>query len=161
MQADSPIGQLAAAAGARISYTQQHEPPSLRGAVMYQAYLLLQPNTDFTLEAAQQKLLAKFPKLVPARAGEELTFTGADWEFYLRVNAGPDVLADSEKFAEEIAGDGGEEGRQIAAIDRRVEIGSDMADPEMDHFEDYLTLLDTLRSFRGIIAIDPSEPSLL
>jgi hypothetical protein len=128
---------------------------------MYQAYLLLQPSTDFTFEAAQQKLAAKFPKLVPARAGDELTFTGDDWDFYVRLNAGPEVLADSEKFAEQIAGDGVEEGKAMAAIDRRVEIGSDMPDPEMDHFEDYLTLLETLRSFRGIIAIDPSEPSLL
>jgi hypothetical protein len=128
---------------------------------MYQAYLLLQPSTDFTFEAAQKKLAAKFPKHVAARAGEELTFTGMDWDFYLRMNAGPEVLAESEKFAEQIAGDGVEEGRLIAAIDRRVEIGSDVPDPEMDHFEDYLTLLETLRCFRGIIMIDPSEPSLL
>jgi hypothetical protein len=76
------------------------------------------------------------------------------------MNAGPEVLEDSQRFAEVIAG-GEEEGKGIAAIDRRAEIGSDTPDPEMDHFEDYLTLLDAVRSFRGIIAIDPSEPSLL
>ncbi|HEX3314560.1 MAG TPA: hypothetical protein VHR72_06680 [Gemmataceae bacterium] len=128
---------------------------------MYQAYLLLQPSTDFTLEAAQTKLAAKFPKHIAARAGEEVTFSGDDWDFYVRLNAGPEVLADSESFAEQIAGDGVEEGKLIAAIDRRVEMGSDTPDPEMEHFEDYLTLLETLRTFRGIIAIDPSEPSLL
>ena len=127
---------------------------------MYQAYLLLQPDTDFTLEAAQAKLAEKFPKLVSARAGDEVNFTGDEWDFYVRMNQGPEVLAESEKFAETLAGDG-DEGRIIAAIDRRAEIGSDVPDREMDHFEDYLTLLDSLRSFKGVIPIDPSEPSLL
>ena len=70
---------------------------------MYQAYLL-QPSTDFTLEAAQKKLAAKFPKHIAARAGEEINFTGNDWDFYVRLNSGPDVLAESESFAEVIAG---------------------------------------------------------
>jgi hypothetical protein len=31
----------------------------------------------------------------------------------------------------------------------------------MDHFNDYLQVIEVLQSFQGVIAVDPSEPSLL
>jgi hypothetical protein len=34
-------------------------------------------------------------------------------------------------------------------------------DPELEHFNDYLLAVEVLQSFRGLIAVDPREPSLL
>lgn len=126
---------------------------------MYQAHLLLEPGTDFTFEEAQKRLAARFPGFTLQSGAGALVLAHGDWEIHLRFNSGPDVLADSQALAERISGQ--EDGRDIASIDRRVEIASDVPDPEMDHFNDYLTVLETLQTFRGVIAVDPREPSLL
>ena len=126
---------------------------------MYQAHLLLRPTTDFTLEAAGERLMKRLPGFTCERTESALSLFTSDWEIHLTMNAGPEVLTDSARVAEHVAGN--EEGLDIASIDRRVEIESEFPDPEMDHFGDYQTIIETLQSFEGVIAVDPTEPSLL
>ena len=126
---------------------------------MYQAHLLLRPATDFTLKDAAERLATKLPGFTFERTDSALSLFTSDWEIHLTMNSGPEVLADSARVAEHLAGE--EDGRDIASIDRRVEIESDFSDPEMDHFGDYQTIIETLQSFHGVIAVDPTEPSLL
>jgi hypothetical protein len=126
---------------------------------MYQAYLLLEPSTDFTFDAAANRLAQKFPSFEVTRANNGLILSSEDWEISLRMNSGPEVVEESHRIAEHISGQ--DDGRDIASIDRRVEIASDVPDPEMDHFNDYLMVIETLQTFRGVIAVDPTEPSLL
>ena len=71
----------------------------------------------------------------------------------------PQVLQESREIEEKIGGD--EDDLGIANCDRRVEVASDIPDPEMDHFNEYLLVIEVLQSFKGIIAVDPKEPSLL
>ena len=82
-----------------------------------------------------------------------------DWEIHLRLNESATVLDESREMAGHIGG--AEDAKDIAGCARRVELASDMADPEMDHFNDYLLALEVLQSFKGVIAVDPKEPSLL
>jgi hypothetical protein len=126
---------------------------------MYQAYLLLEPANDFSLAAAADRLAEKFPGFAVTRTNDGLVLSSEDWEIGLRMNSGPEVLEESQRIAEHVSGQ--DDGRDIASIDRRVEIASDVPDPEMDHFNDYLMVIETLQTFRGVIAVDPTEPSLL
>ncbi len=125
---------------------------------MYRAYGLLQAASDFTLDEAVNRLKTRFPGFSVTRNGSQVSVVKGDWEMFLVENADPAVLAESAEFAEKIAG---ADGSEIAACTRRVEVSSDVPDPFMEHFNDYLIVIEVLRSFGGVIAIDPKEPSLM
>ena len=55
---------------------------------MYTAYGLLTPATDFTLEAAGERLQKKFPAASVTLDNGVITIAGGDWDFQLQVNAG-------------------------------------------------------------------------
>lgn len=126
---------------------------------MYRAFGLLQKGNDFSLEAAAVKLAAKFPDFNILRDGNTLSVAKGDWEIHWTYNDRPEVLAESQLLAEELSGVG--DGGDIASCSQRVEISSDIPDPEMEHFNDYLGTVEVLMSFRGVLAVDPEEPSLL
>src|SRR5262245_22600963 len=126
---------------------------------MYHAQGLLLPTSDFTLDAAAKKLAGVFPKLKQELTGQRLSLSSDDWEIHLTLQVGPEVLQDSMRIADHIGGADEELG--IAKCGRRVDVATDYPDPEMDHFNDYLKVIEVLQSFQGVIAVDPSEPSLL
>ena len=126
---------------------------------MYHAFGLLLPSSDFTLAAAAQKLAARFPGFAVAQDGAQVKLARADWDMSLTLEDGPEVLEESIRMADHIGG--AEEELGIAKCNRRVNVATDVPDPEMDHFNDYLTVIEVLQSFKGVIAVDPSEPSLL
>jgi hypothetical protein len=126
---------------------------------MYEAYALLKPDSEFTLAAAANKLAAKFPNYLIAEGKDQLKVTATDWEIQLTLVAGPTVLDESRTMEEHIGGHQDDLG--MATCDRRVEVASDQPDPEMEHFADYLSVIEVLQSFKGVIAVDPQEPSLL
>jgi hypothetical protein len=45
--------------------------------------------------------------------------------------------------------------------DRRVEVWSDSVDPMMEHFNDFLLMVEVLKTFRGVVAVDPGGPGLM
>jgi hypothetical protein len=126
---------------------------------MYQAYGLLKPECDFTLAAAATKLAERFPAYSIAHDDKQLTMSSGDWEIRLALNQGQEVLQQSREIEEKIGGDKDDIG--IAECARRVEVNSDMPDPELEHFNDYQGVIEVLQSFRGLIAVDPQEPSVL
>ena len=126
---------------------------------MYHAYGLLLPSSDFTLAGAAQKLGARFPGFTIDTGDGQLRLARDDWEIHLKLEEGPEVLEDSVRIADHIGGADEELG--IAKCNRRVDLASDVADPEMDHFNDYLQVLEVLQTFKGVILVDPNEPSLL
>ena len=126
---------------------------------MYRAYGLLSPSSDFTLEEAQRRLIERFPQYRVTTNAGQITIASDDWEFELTVRDGPHVLTESQGIAERIGGE--EDGSDIATCSRRVEAWSETPDYEMAHFNDYLTVVEVLKSFPGLIAVDPHEPSLL
>ena len=126
---------------------------------MYRAFGLLKSDSDFTITEAARRLSARFPKYTVVPKGDTITVSSADWEVHLVLNESPEVLEESREIAAHIGGS--EDAQDIAACGRRVELSSDMPDPEMDHFNDYLLAIEALQSFQGLIAVDPREPSLL
>ena len=126
---------------------------------MYHAYGLLLPPSDFTLAAAAQKLASVFPGFELAQREVRLTLAKDDWEIHLTLEEGPEVLEESHRIAEHVGG--GEDELGIGTCNRRVDVASDVPDPEMDHFNDYLQVIEMLQTFKGVIPVDPHEPSLL
>ena len=126
---------------------------------MYRAYGLLQPGSTFTPDEAAARLRARLPDAAVTVAGDQVTAQKGDWEIELRVNADPAVLAESAALAERIAGL--DDGLGIARCDRRVDVWSDTADPFVEHLSDFHAVIEVLRTFPGVIPIDPSEPALM
>ena len=126
---------------------------------MYQAYGLIRPNSDFTFPVLLERLKVKLPHLNLQNEGDQIVLSSEDWEIHLSLNSDPSVLTESQEIAEKIAGI--EDGSDIASCNRRIEIASDSDDPVMGHFNDYLIVVEVVQSFRGVIGIEPSEPSLL
>lgn len=127
---------------------------------MYQAFGLLKPDSDFNLEAAAAKLAARLPNFKITRAGNGIVASTKDWEMHLGLNSEPSVAEESVELAPRIARSE-EEARDIASCNRRVEVSSDDPDPQMEHFNDYLIVVEVMQSFKGVISIDPEGPSLL
>lgn len=126
---------------------------------MYRTFGLLLPESDFTLDAAARKLQVKFPNFGVQQRGNSVLVARDDWEMELRLEEGPEVLEESLRIAEQISGAVDELG--ISRCARRVVSSSDTPDPMMEHFDDMTKVTEVLRTFKGVIAIDPQEPSLL
>lgn len=130
-----------------------------KGKPMYRTFALLLPESDFTLDKVAQKILTAFPGSQASRADQQIQVTTPDWEVHLTLEEGPEVLEETQRIAEHIGGNEDELGIRRCA--RRVVIASDVPDPMMEHFADYLKVIDVLRTFKGLILVDPQEPSLL
>ena len=126
---------------------------------MYRAFGLLQAASDLTLDEVAVRLRAKFPDYSVSLNAGQVTVAKGDWEIELRLNVEPIVLVESAELAEKIAGT--IDGTEIAACARRVEVWSDTPDPMMEHFNEFLFVVEVLQSFRGVIAVDPREPALM
>ncbi|MBX9680090.1 MAG: hypothetical protein K2X38_15110 [Gemmataceae bacterium] len=126
---------------------------------MYRAYGLLKPNTEFTLDAAAPKLAAALPHLTPNRQEGLLQFANDEWEIHLKMNASPDVLDESLVIAGQISGAEDEPGIRTCAA--RVEVSSAVIDEGMAYFGDFLKVIDVLKSFPGVIMVEPEGPSLM
>jgi hypothetical protein len=128
---------------------------------MYRAYGLLRSDTDFTLDAALTRLAAKFPGFTVARDGSRIVVSKADWWIAAALNSGEAIRLETEGLVGRLAGLEAAEAEALVASDRRVEVWTDVTDPFMEHFNDYLSVVEVLKSFGGVVAVDPKEPAVL
>jgi hypothetical protein len=128
---------------------------------MYRAFGLLRNDTDFTIPEAQARLTAKFPGFAVTRDGNQVVVSQGDWWIALALTSGPEIQMETEGFVSRLAGVEAEEAEALVASDRRVEVWTDVSDPFMEHFDDYLKVVEVLKSFTGLLAIDPKEPGIL
>jgi hypothetical protein len=126
---------------------------------MYSAYGLLTPATDFSLEAARERLQKKFPAASVTLANGVITLSGGDWDFQLYVNDKNEITAEHQDMAEKLGG--ADNNPEVSASRKRVEVWSNTNDPFLEHFNDYLQIIEVLQTFRGLIAIDPKEPAFM
>ena len=128
---------------------------------MYTAYGLLQPDTDFTLDEAERRLRARFPDFAVTRAGDQLSIVQGEWELKLRVNDDPQVATESVWLAGRIAGLAESEAGAVEECTRRVEVWSDTQDPFVEHLADFGAAVEVLKTFRGLVAVDPKDHALM
>jgi hypothetical protein len=128
---------------------------------MYRALGLLRSDTDFTLDAAQTRLSAKFPGFSVARDGNQIVVSKGDWWIAVALASGESVQLETERLVEHLAGVEPDEAGALAASDHRVELWTEVPDPFMEHFNDYLSVVEVLKSFNGLLVVDPKEPAVL
>ena len=128
---------------------------------MYRAFGLLRSDTDFSLDALQARLVAKFPGFTVARDGDRVVVSKGEWWIATALVAGEYVREETEGLVGHLAGIEPAEAEVLAASDRRIEVWTDVPDPFMEHFNDYLFVIEVLKSFNGLVAVDPNEPSVL
>ena len=128
---------------------------------MYRAYGLLPPASDYTTAEAVTRLRATFPAYTVAANGEQVTVSKGDWESELRLNADPSVRTEASALAEQVAGLEAADAATIEECNRRVDVWSDTPDPFLEHLADFHAVVGVLKTFRGLIAIDPHAPALM
>lgn len=128
---------------------------------MYRAYGLLLPNTDFNLDTAASRLVAKIAGSTSTRNGNIATVTKGNWSLNIADVTGDHIPNETVGITDHIAGFERDDAEQLAKSNRRVEVWTDDPDPFMEHFNDYLFAVEVLKSFAGVIAIDPNEPAML
>lgn len=128
---------------------------------MYRALGLLRPDTDFSLDEARARLAAQLPGFSVTREADRIVLARGEWWIAVALVTGPDVRDETEGLVGHLAGVESEEAEVLASSDRRVEVGTDVSDPFMEHFNDYLVVIEVLKSFNGLLAVDPNEPGLL
>jgi hypothetical protein len=128
---------------------------------MYRAFGLLRSDTNFTLDAALTRLRAKFPGFTVTRDGNQIVVSQGEWWIAVALVTGGHVRLETEGLVGRLAGLEPAEAEELVESDSRVEVWTDVSDPFMEHFDDYLSVVEVLKSFDGLQAVDPKEPSLL
>ena len=128
---------------------------------MYRAFGLLRPDSDFSIEQAQARLTAKFPGFAVTRDANQIVVTKGEWWIALALVSGPEIQMEIEGLVGHLAGVEPAEALVLAEADRRVEVWTDVPDPFMEHFDHYLFVVEVLKSFNGVLAVDPKEPGVL
>lgn len=128
---------------------------------MYRAIGLLQSESDFDLDAAGARLASRIPGSSAARSGELVVISKGNWSLNLTVAAGPEIRNEIEGLTSKLAGLEPAESERYVASGKWVEVWTDDPDPFMEHFNDYLSAVEVLKSFGGVLAIDPKEPGVL
>ncbi|MCI0702669.1 MAG: hypothetical protein L0241_16425 [Planctomycetia bacterium] len=128
---------------------------------MYRALGLLQPDTDFTIEEAVKRLSAKFPGFGVTREGDQIVVAKGDWWIAMALVSGEHIRNETEGLVGHLAGVEPAEAEALVASNRRVEVWTDVPDPFMEHFNDYISTIEVLKSFNGLLAVDPKEPGVL
>ncbi len=128
---------------------------------MYRAFGLLSPDTDFNLDESLARMTEKFPGFTVARDGDRINVSKGEWWISLAVVAGAHIQKETEGLIGHLAGVEPAEAEALVASDRRVEVWTDVPDPFMEHFNDYLFVVEVLKSFTGLLAVDPNEPGVL
>src|SRR5829696_2189137 len=121
---------------------------------MYRALGLLHPNADFTIDEAEKRLAAKFPGFGVARDGNQVVVSQGEWWIAMALVSGPEIQMETEGLVGRLAGVEPAEAEALIS-DRRVEVWTDVPDPFMEHFDDYLKVIEVLKTFKGLVAVDP------
>jgi hypothetical protein len=128
---------------------------------MYRALGLLHADSDFTVDEAQNRLAAKFPGFAIARDGNQVVVSQGEWWIAMALVSGPEIQMETEGLVGHLAGVEPSEAEALAATDRRVEVWTDVPDPFMEHFDHFQFIIEVLKSFNGLLAVDPNEPGVM
>lgn len=127
----------------------------------YRLMVLLSDETTLTVESLADRLKKRFAYdlnvtvVVEGEKADLLLVQWGDWSFHLGYESEPHVVIESEEIADHYAASHPEQ-KKIAACKRRLSMSGD-DDPNMDHFNDYLFVMEILESFPGVYLFDPQD----
>ncbi len=124
--------------------------------IYYEAFGLLEPDSNFSMDVAAGRLAAQFPGWALRYEGSNISLASGNWTIRLFLNSEASVIEESREIAQILPG----MAAAIARCNRRVEVSS-APDPNMDYFNDYVFVIHVLESFEGVITLDPREPCFI
>lgn len=117
----------------------------------YDALILLPADSDVSIEEVRQILENYYSDgetdITFDENENELTVTIDDWNCFISLESGPDVIEESRELAKMFAKDRPDRD-EIAASGIRLSISTD-DDEDMDYFNDFLEILQELGDLRG------------
>lgn len=125
----------------------------------YQAFAFLQDDSDFDIEVLRQRLVKRLSAMKVVHEGRNISLQVPEMVFRVHLADEPFVAQESLGISEHFALC--PLAAEIAECKRRVEICSTDPDPEMEYFNDYIILCETLEGFRGVILFDPTSGELI
>jgi len=128
---------------------------------MYNIYGFLYPNNNFDLDLAARRLNERIANSSVSRQENVVTISSGEWSIFIADVTGDHVSGETMGITDRIAGFEQADAFSLAANPRRIEIWTEDPDPMMEHFNDYLFAVEVLKSFEGVVVIDPNEPALL
>jgi hypothetical protein len=128
---------------------------------MYHVIGLLQATSDFSIAEAGARLRQSLPDHAVIAAGSRIRVERGEWWIAMELVAGPQLRGETEGLVGKLAGLEPAEAESFVASERRVEVWTDVPDPFMEHFNDYLSMVEVLKSFRSILVVDPKEPGVM
>jgi hypothetical protein len=128
---------------------------------MYHAIGLLQADNNFSITEAEARLKQALPEHTVIPNGSRIRVERGEWWIALELVAGSQLRDETEGLVSKLAGLEPAEADGYVRSNERVEVWTDIPDPFMEHFNDFLSIVEVLKSFRGLLAVDPKEPGVL
>jgi hypothetical protein len=125
----------------------------------YEAMAFLKDDSDFDIEVFKHHLIRCFPAMQIVQEGKTISLLLPEWEIHTHLADEPFVEIEALEMPEHCP----ECPRidEISKCKRRVEIWSRSPDPQMDYFNDYITLCNVVEMFQGVILFDPMSGNLM
>jgi hypothetical protein len=129
----------------------------------YVVFGLLAPESNFNLNTAFDRIRDVFTNLPdggfePQSSGaNDISIDPEHLGLFVVLVDDPKVINDSQQLAVQLGN--APEAAAVARCARRIEFGMQWGDPRGDVFPEFERLLGVLRSFRGVIFLDPSDPA--
>jgi hypothetical protein len=129
----------------------------------YVVFGLLEPKSNFNLNTAFDRIRDVFFNLPDggvepqSSGGNDISIDPENLGLFVVLVDDPKVIEDSRQLAALLGN--APEAAAVARCERRIEFGMQWGDPRGDIFPEFERLLGVLRSFRGVIFLDPRNPA--
>lgn len=129
------------------------------GYTYYRIALLIPSNHALSFEDLANALRTRFNKLRKPptinAAGNNIQIKYDDWSLRIYWEENLDVLAEAQEIADRFAVNRSDKA-VIASCNRRITTSGD-PDPNMDHFNDFVHVIEVLESIEDTYIFDPGE----
>jgi hypothetical protein len=128
---------------------------------MYHVVGLITPQSDFSLPELTRRLQSRLPDHEIRLEQSRIIVKHNDWSIHLQLESGSDLQDEIEGLVDRLAGIEPQEAEQYVASGQRLQVFSEDVDPVMEHFDTYLAVVEVLKSFSGMLVVDPKEPGVM
>ncbi len=128
---------------------------------MYHLQAFMTPGSNWSLPETATRLRERLPDHQVELQEDRIAVRHGDWSIHIVREAGPHLRDEMDGLLSRLAGVEPTEADAYLASQQRLTIFSDDPDPFMEHFNSYLTIVDVLKSFDGVLVVDPKEPGVM
>ena len=129
------------------------------GFTYYHSLILIPLNHAFTFGDFFERLTKKFAHqqnlLVELQTDHQIIIRRNDWELRIALQDNPHAAIEAQEIAKRFVMD--DLDRPIVASSLSYLSTSGDPDPKMDHFNEYVFVLETIEQYSGLYILDPDE----